>query len=133
MAKEKRACCCRPFSRPPHFHDQLCNGERKTGLLLPAFFKATTFSLSTLLWPKKKRLAAGGLFQGQHIFTKKNGFTAAGFFQGHHTFTIRLVMAKEKPELLLWTFFKATTFSQRKTCLLMRDFFKATTFSRSTL
>ena len=48
MAKEKRACCCQPFSRPPHFNDQPCNGQIKTGLLLGAFFKATTFSRSDL-------------------------------------------------------------------------------------
>ena len=111
--------------------------KEKPGLLLSAFFKANTFSRSTLLWPKNNGLAASGLFQGHHIFTKKNGFAAAGLFQGHHIFTINFVMEKEKRACCWGPFSRPPHFhdqncnGQRKTFLLLREFFKATTFSRS--
>ena len=104
--------------------------KEKPGLLLSAFFKANTFSRSTLLWPKNNGLAASGLFQGHHIFTKKNGFAAAGLFQGHHIFTINFVMEKEKRACCWGPFSRPPHFhdhtcnGQRKTRLAAADLFQ---------
>ena len=101
MAK-KRARCCGPFSRPPHFHDQTSNGE-KTLYRSFGWTEATWPGLYNNSRPSKGSIGniITTIFSLSNFKWRKNGLAAAGLFQGHHIFTINLLMAGKKTGLLL--------------------------------